>query len=233
MSKTLKVMEGRALVVGSVHSPGSLRRALALRPGSVDVLELRVDHFAHQPAELLRVLPKLKFPLLLTVRHPLEGGVQALTFARRRALFTEFLPQAAFIDVELRSVEKLDGILALALAQSVQVIVSNHHFRCTPKLERLESLLAQAVAAGADIFKLAALASSAADVSALLGLLARPRKIPLSVMGMGSFGKVSRLLLAKAGSVLNYGYLDKPNASGQWEATLLKTRLAELADEII
>ncbi len=231
MSKTLKVMEGRALVVGSVHSQGSLRRALALRPGSVDVLELRVDHFAQEPAELLRVLPKLKFPLLLTVRHPLEGGAQALTFARRRALFVEFLPHAAFIDVELRSVEKLDDVMALALAQSVKVIVSNHHFRCTPKLERLESLLAQAVAAGADIFKLAALASSAADVGALLGLLARPRKIPLSVMGMGSFGKVSRLLLAKAGSVLNYGYLDKPNASGQWEATLLKTRIAELAED--
>ena len=48
-------------------------------------------------------------------------------------------------------------------------------------------------------------------------------------MGMGRFGKVSRLLFAQAGAVLNYGYLDKPNASGQWEATLLKKRIAELA----
>jgi hypothetical protein len=28
--------------------------------------------------------------------------------------------------------------------------------------------------------------------------------------------------------VLNYGYLDEPQVSGQWEATLLKQRLAEL-----
>jgi 3-dehydroquinate dehydratase-1 len=47
-------------------------------------------------------------------------------------------------------------------------------------------------------------------------------------MGMGALGKVSRLLFARAGSVLNYGYLDQPNASGQWEATLLKERLKEL-----
>jgi 3-dehydroquinate dehydratase len=47
-------------------------------------------------------------------------------------------------------------------------------------------------------------------------------------MGMGRFGKISRLLLAQTGSVLNYGYLDRPNASGQWEAVLLKKRLAEL-----
>jgi 3-dehydroquinate dehydratase-1 len=50
-------------------------------------------------------------------------------------------------------------------------------------------------------------------------------------MGMGRFGKVSRLLLAQAGSVLNYGYLDRPNASGQWEATILKQRLKELATD--
>jgi 3-dehydroquinate dehydratase len=52
----------------------------------------------------------------------------------------------------------------------------------------------------------------------------------LSVMAMGAFGKISRLLFAKTGSVLNYGFLDQSNASGQWPAKLLKKRLAELTD---
>ncbi len=52
----------------------------------------------------------------------------------------------------------------------------------------------------------------------LLGIFGKKQPLPLSVMGMGRFGKISRLLLAQAGSVLNYGYLDRPNASGQWEA---------------
>ncbi len=45
---------------------------------------------------------------------------------------------------------------------------------------------------------------------------------------MGPLGKVSRLLFAAAGSVLNYGYLDRPQVAGQWEATVLKQRLREL-----
>ena len=40
---------------------------------------------------------------------------------------------------------------------------------------------------------------------------------------------MSRLLFARCGSVLNYGYLHRPNASGQWEAWELKARLGELA----
>jgi len=47
------------------------------------------------------------------------------------------------------------------------------------------------------------------------------------VMGMGNFGKISRLTLAKAGSVLNYGYLDHPNAPGQWEARDLKRQISQ------
>ena len=47
-------------------------------------------------------------------------------------------------------------------------------------------------------------------------------------MGMGAFGQVSRLVLACAGSVLNYGYLDKPNAPGQWEARELTGLLRRL-----
>ena len=47
-------------------------------------------------------------------------------------------------------------------------------------------------------------------------------------MGMGEFGRVSRLALAKAGSVLNYGYLDEPNAPGQWEARELRQLLTAI-----
>ncbi len=64
----------------------------------------------------------------------------------------------------------------------------------------------------------------------LFAVFGKKQPLPLSVMGMGRFGKISRLLLAQAGSILNYGYLDRPNASGQWEARLLKCRLAELAE---
>ncbi len=47
-------------------------------------------------------------------------------------------------------------------------------------------------------------------------------------MGMGPLGKLSRLVLAKAGSCLNYGYLRVANAPGQWEAAELGALLGRI-----
>ena len=187
-----------------------------------------MDHFADDPGLLLRAAPRFRAPLIVTVRHPREGGAHQLESKRRRQLFSEFLPVANCIDIELRSVTGFADVIAEARAAGVGVIVSDHHFQRTPSAHSLAVRLRRAVLARADVFKIATFAASPPDVATLLGLLAKPGAIPLSVMGMGRFGKVSRLLFAQAGSVLNYGYLDQPNASGQWEATLLKKRIAEL-----
>jgi 3-dehydroquinate dehydratase-1 len=215
-------------VVAAVHSPRALICAQKIKPGEVDLLEIRVDNFSANPEPLLAALPKLRVPLLVTVRHPAEGGANDLTFARRRELYGLFLPHAALIDVELRSLEKLTDVVASARRSGVKIIASSHYFRSTPSSAILQQAIRQAHSAGADVCKLAALAETPASLGRLLALLGRRQPLPLSVMGMGKFGKISRLLLAQAGSVLNYGYLDRPNASGQWEARLLKSRLAEL-----
>jgi 3-dehydroquinate dehydratase-1 len=207
-----------------------LRRAEEIQPGEVDFLEIRVDNFAADPAPVLDVLPRLRVPLLVTVRHPGEGGANGLTFARRRELFARFLPWATLIDVELRSWEKLADTIAAARKGGAKVIASAHHFHSMPSATQLQQTVRRAHRAGADVCKIAALASTPAALSRLLLLMEKKQPLPVSVMGMGRFGKVSRLLLAQAGSVLNYGYLDRPNASGQWEATVLKQRLGELAE---
>jgi len=217
-------------VVAAIHSPGALRRAEKIRPGEVDLLEIRVDNFADDLGPLLKVVPRLRVPLLITVRHPAEGGAHGLTFTQRRALYAQFLPFAALIDLELRSWERLSDVVAAARQAKVPVIASTHHFHSLPSAAALQATIRRAHAVGADICKIAALAGSPLAVARLLALLGKKQRLPLSVMGMGRFGKISRLLFAQAGSVLNYGYLDRPNASGQWEATVLKKRLAELAE---
>jgi 3-dehydroquinate dehydratase-1 len=223
------VLNHESQVVAAVHSPGALRHARKIRKGAVDFLEIRVDSFAENPTALLKQLPALRIPLLITIRHPAEGGANRLPLPRRRELFSQFLPFARAIDIELRSAKALAGIIRDARARGVTVIISDHHFKHTPPPARLRHTIRRARAAGADICKIAARADTPADLEKLLALLSRKSALPLSVMAMGRFGKISRLLLAQSGSVLNYGYLDQPNASGQWEATLLKTRLAELA----
>ena len=228
-SKNRRDLQNNCQVVGTIPSPAALRCALGLKPGAVDLFELRADHFAADPRQLLRAAPGLRAPLIVTVRHPAEGGAGALSRARRAELYGRFLPVAKFIDIELRSVRQLAATIADARARGVKLIVSAHFFKSTPGLARLETLRDRAFAAGADIFKVATLARTLPDVLTLATLLARSPRLPLSVMGMGKFGKLSRPLLACAGSVLNYGFLDKVQVPGQWAAPLLKERIAEFA----
>jgi 3-dehydroquinate dehydratase-1 len=229
--KTSSVLHAEPKVVGAVHSPGALRRALKIRPGEVDSLEIRVDAFAGDPAAVIRVLPRLRVPLIITVRHPAEGGAHGLSSRQRRDLFAQFLPFAALIDIELRSLENLASTVAEARRAGVKLIASTHFFHRTPSAAELQNSIRRAQAAGADIAKLAALAATPAALARLLALFSRQQPLPLSVMGMGRFGKISRLLFAQAGSFLNYGYLDQPNASGQWEAIVLKKRILELESD--
>ncbi|MCX6966666.1 MAG: type I 3-dehydroquinate dehydratase [Verrucomicrobia bacterium] len=218
-------------VVGTIPSPGALAAALKLPRKAVDFLEVRVDAFAgSQRLEALeKSLPLLKAPLILTVRHPLEGGAAPLSLARRRALFKRFLPYASFVDVELRSAAGLRAITEEARLRGLGVLFSHHDFQKTPSLARLGALRRAAALAGADVFKVAAVTHTARDLATLLDFLSAhsPAAPLLAVMGMGKFGKVSRVALGKAGSVLNYGYLDKPQVSGQWAVAVLKERLRE------
>ena len=218
------------LVVGAVHTLPGLRLASRLKKGDIDVIEIRVDAFASELPALRRALPGLTgIPLLLTVRHPAEGGLNKLAVSHRRTLIDEFLPHAALLDLELRSFPALAETAAAAQAQGITLVVSDHHFRRTPSLRQLHIRQRRAFAVGADLFKVATLTSTAGDFARLLDFCARPASRPHSVMGMGRFGPASRLALAQAGSVLNYGYLHTSNAPGQWEARELRRLLTAFA----
>lgn len=218
-------------VVGTVHSPGALRHALRLKRGAVDLLELRVDHFAGDLAPLRSALPRLKFPWILTVRHPQEGGAGGLSFTARAELYREFLPHAAYVDVELRSAVRLRSTLEEARAAGVAVILSHHYFKRTPSQAELSAKLRLARHLGGDVFKVAARTSAPEELARLLLVFKSARGQAVSVMGMGPLGKASRLLFARAGSVLNYGYLGEPQVSGQWPAELLRQRVNEVLAE--
>lgn len=214
------------LVVGTVHSPGSLRLAAKLKAGEIDVLEFRIDALAEQLDAAERTMKATPLPSLLTVRHPAEGGINALAAKRRKELYRRFLPHAALIDIELRSLPQFADIVEEAHAAGCAVVISNHDFKKTPSITQLIARQKTAFANGADIFKIACVTQKAGDLAQLLDFSEKPARGMRSVMGMGRFGKASRLALAQAGSVLNYGYLHEPNAPGQWEARELRKLLS-------
>lgn len=207
-------------VVGIVDSPRALSAASQLSGRCVDYLEWRADCLP----DTLKI-PRSGFPWILTVRHCLEGGNRNLSAARRREIFASRLSSAAIVDIELRSFRSLDGILEAARGRKILVMASFHDFRKTPPAGKLRDLVKRARDQGADILKIAALTESPADVGRLLDLFSLSA-LPLSVMGMGKLGAGSRILFAQCGSVLNYGWLHRPNVPGQWPACELKRILS-------
>ncbi len=221
-------------VVATVHRPEDLR-ALAAQPvtgATCDLLEFRLDNLRDHLDETEAAIRSSTLPCLITARHPDEGGAGFLEEDQRRSLLLRFLPFATLIDVEVRSLPAMNGLVEQAREAGVGVVASCHDFEKTLPVADLEAAVAAARSGGADVAKLAMTLDSMADLATLLLLtesVALDGRGRISSMGMGRLGKVSRLALAAAGSCLNYGYLHEPNAPGQWPAAELKRLIGELA----
>ncbi len=88
-------------IVGVIFSRADLQRAVRMRRPP-DLFELRLDRLAHCIAEVDAAVERLRAPLIITARHPREGGANHLSGRRRCALLLQFLSRAAYVDVELR-----------------------------------------------------------------------------------------------------------------------------------
>lgn len=224
-----KKMTDRPNVVATVHTRRGLSVASAVSRDEADFLEIRLDCLASGGLAPSGMLAGLGLPLLITARHPAEGGAGGLGAVARRRLLLDALPRAAAVDVEWRSVATLAGVLDEAARRGVSRVISMHDFRRTPSLGVLRRKVRQASQAGADVVKIATTLRGPADLATLLQLLAMKARPPLALMGMGPLGRVSRLALAVAGSCLNYGYLDRPQVPGQWPAARLRQLITEAA----
>lgn len=198
------------------------------RLSACDVIELRLDTLKLPATEVRAALSGNSVPVLLTARHPAEGGQGSEDAAGRMALLEPLLDLAALMDIELRSAMDMRSLVQKAQGMGVRVIGSFHDFQATPGEEVLRGAINFAQPAGLDAVKLATFLNGPADLNRLITLTSETHRLRLSAMGMGPLGRVSRLVLAKCGSLLNYGYLGESNAPGQWPAPRLKELLAEL-----
>ncbi len=232
MTERTVIIPEKPLVVGSVVS---LNQLACLQPIELsqqcDLLEVRLDGMAgHEEALMIELDRFTDFPLLFTARAANEGGLIAMSSEDRGKLLLSVAERASWIDVELASYEKMESVIHEIRSQGVGLILSYHNFDDTPEefaLQRTVDLSEEA-----DIVKLAVMHNNVDDFARCIRVLKRNNR-PVSLMGMGKLGAVSRLLYAQHGSVLNYGYLgDVPTAPGQWPVQILKDAIAAL-DPII
>jgi 3-dehydroquinate dehydratase-1 len=197
----------RPRIVGVIASRDDLEQALRMRRPP-DLFELRLDRLARVVGRVETKLPKLRAPLIITARHPNEGGSGRLSLRQRRALLSRFLTHADYLDVELRSARALRALLAIAKTKNVRQIISFHDFKSTPSARLLVAKAHNAKALRADIFKVATRTDTPMELGRLLEFIAKNSvNVRLAVMGIGKLGAISRVLLARAGSVLIYASL--------------------------
>src|SRR3954453_11868313 len=102
VGRRFKVRSAETKIVAVIASVQEFARAVRLRR-LPDLFELRLDSLAGQLDFVWRQIADLRAPVIITARAPDEGGAAKLTFAQRRELLREFLPHAAYIDIEVRS----------------------------------------------------------------------------------------------------------------------------------
>jgi len=184
---------------------------------SPDVFEVRLDSLARDVRKWENKLPRLRAPLIVTARHPHEGGSNKLSLRERRDLLSRGLPYATYIDVELRSAFSLRALLELADQKKIRRIISFHNFKSTPPVRILLAKARAAKKHGANIFKVATRTDTPVQLARLLSFITNKNiDIPVSAMGIGKLGAISRVLLARAGSAFVYASIStRTNIEGQ------------------
>jgi 3-dehydroquinate dehydratase-1 len=214
----------RRRVVGVIASRADLNRAMRMRRPP-DLFEVRLDCLANIVEQLENKLPRLHAPLIVTARHPREGGSNNLSLRERRDLLTRCLPYATYIDVELRSAFSLRSLLKLADQKKIWRIISFHNFKSTPSVRILLAKARAAKKHGANIFKVATRTDTPVQLARLLSFITNKNiDIPVSAMGIGKLGAISRVLLARAGWAFVYASIStRTNIEGQLSLEQLRT----------
>ena len=216
----------RPRIVAVLLSLRDVRQATRLRR-LPDFFELRLDALHSDLGEVELLIHKLRAPLIITARHPSEGGENRLSTSRRRELLERFLPSAKYLDLELRSAAAFQRTHARARKKRIKLIISVHDFRRPPAASRLEKWAGDASALAADVFKIVVRTESEKELEDLVSFYERMRvRLKISAMGVGKFGQTSRLYFSTHGSALNYVYLGRSPLEGQLSLSEMRQFLA-------
>jgi len=150
---------------------------------------------------------------------------------RKKLLLAAIGAGAAFADIEVDAADTYkQEIVKAANAKGCEVIVSFHDHEKTPVREELEQTVDWCFNSGADIAKIACKVNGKEDAARLLGLLDKERR--LIVTGMGSEGKIVRIVAPLLGSEIAYVSQGKgkESASGQMTAEELERKMKEISN---
>jgi 3-dehydroquinate dehydratase-1 len=224
------------VLVGAIASDDQFSAARDAA-AEVDLFEFRLD-LSLDGDTLMQHAPDVGKPVMLTLRAREEGGQNTQSPDERLQQLSRYIDVApqhvALVDMEIRTAQRAKGdnfkVFKEKLAGlGIGLALSSHHLDTTPDKPNLLAEMTLAKNLGGDVFKVATTTRTHAEFNHLMTFAeAALKQGQVAFMGMGEFGKISRLLAAKTGSRLVYCAIEegKGTALGQWTAASLKAALA-------
>lgn len=188
-----------------------------------DLLEVRIDLLDMDARTALLKIKKLDLPVIITNRMKQEGGAWEGSEEERIQTLLSLIHLADAVDIELCAPER-DAVVEKARTEGKTVIISTHDFQNTPEPDVMAGIIKESFEAGADIAKLAVMPQTLPDVLNLLEVTLHSGG-KVCTIAMGNIGRHSRAVAPIYGSVMTYGYVDKPAAPGQLRVDELKSIL--------
>lgn len=181
-----------------------------------DLAEIRIDHLASSELSKWREIVANKcLPVIVTNRAAWEGGKWTGDEDERLSILSEAeLLGADYIDVELAACEKFAPLRSKTT--SAKLILSHHDFERTLTTGEIGDICAKMRRHGADVSKVAMMATSALDLVPVFTVL-RTARDPTVVLAMGAYGQASRVAAGAFGAHLTFASagVGRESAPGQ------------------
>ena len=193
-----------------------------------DVVEYRADlndviNVDIIKSHLKKISAELPLPLLFTLRDKCEGGNFYGTDEQRNKIYSEILDLVDAIDIESSLAESSNNVIKTAHTKNIKVVLSYHDFEKTPELSSLYKIVDKCFERGADIAKIATMCETEKEAEQLISLTVKYDNI--AAVGMGKYGRLTRISAPASGSILTYAFTDSKDSPvpGQFTIEELKT----------
>ncbi len=209
-----------------INCNSEIKKIISRMSRKVKLVELRADYLISnglEPEDCMDFLNKKGIPFIFTMRSNLEGGKVVISALERIRIMEKSLDKnPAVLDLELSTFNEQKNaskkLIEDAHMANIGIISSYHNFENTPDKDILKNIATEEVSMGGDILKIATFVKNANDVLTLMNLTLEIRKAlekPLAIMGMGNFGRITRIATVALGSDLIFADLFGTSAPGQ------------------
>ena len=212
-------MNGLVCVSLGTSSSHVLQALEKLDPAK-EMAEIRVDLLTDYSTAIELIFKRAKALNISTIATVREIQADPGFSKTRSNLMKQCIDQGCtFVDVEVESPDDYrEDIIKHAKALGVVVIVSHHNYEAVESSsENLDAVVEECFTKDADVAKVAVSVCSTQGASRVLSLYNSKRRVV--ALGMGEFGRITRVAVIPLGAQFSFAAWDKATATAPGQLT--------------